>query len=191
MKNVSILLNVVLIIAVGILYYLHFKGNKSKTPGSAINSNIVYVNTDSIWNNYKYVEDKKKELTDYEQNLQMQYETKAKNFDKKYKAYLEEGKSGKLSLSQQKKREAELGAEQQELSEYDKKLSSQFMELQQKLNNQIQDSIINFIKKHNQKNNYNYVLGYARSSGILYANDRYDITNDILKGLNESYKVKK
>ena len=190
--RLSLILNVGLIIAVAVLYYIHFHGTKgNKNINMGVNSNIVFVNTDTIWNNYKFVEEQKKELADYEQNLQSQYESKAKGFEKEYKDYLKEGTSGKLTLAQQKKREEELGQEQQTLAEYDKKLSSQFMELQQKLNNQIQDSIVGYIKRHNQKYNYTYVLGYARSSGILFANERNDITKNILGGLNEEYKEHK
>ena len=191
-SNLSLALNAVLIIAVGVLYYLHFHDSKTSmnyksNSFKGINSDIVFVDTDTIWKNYKFVEDKKKELANYEQNIQSQYEAKAKGFEKKYKEYLKEGTSGKLTLAQQKKREEELGKEQQSLSEYEKQLSSQFMELQQKLNNQIQDSIVGYVKRHNQKNNYSYVLGYSRNSGILFANTNNDITKDILDGLNKYY----
>lgn len=194
MKNISIILNVVLIIAVGILYFLQFSngkcGKKNSGSDAAGNKNIVFVNTDSIWSKYSFVEDKKKELAAYEQELQNQYNDRAKAFEAEYKAYLKEGTSGKLSLAQQKKREEELGRKQQELGEMDKNLSNQFLELQQKLNNTIQDSIISYIKKQNRKNNYTYVLGYARNSGILFANGSNDITKDILSGLNSEYKKK-
>jgi outer membrane protein len=192
MKNLSIILNIGLIIAVGILYYLHFSSSsfeKKKTSGNG-NYDIVFVNTDSVWNNYKFVEEKKKELEKYEKELRDQFDTRAAAFEKEYKNYLKEGTSGKLTLDQQKKKEAELGQKQQEIAEYEKSLSGQYLELQQKLNNQIQDSIISYIKKHNLKNNYTYVLGYSRNSGILYAKDKYDITKEILQGLNKEYKSK-
>ena len=56
MKNVSLALNAVLIIAVGILYYLHFKqpvetntiSEAPKTVATPVASTIVYVNTDSL-----------------------------------------------------------------------------------------------------------------------------------------------
>jgi outer membrane protein len=190
MKNVSLALNIILILAVGILYYLHFSGSGGGSKKSNSLNDIVFVNTDSVWNNYKFVDDKKKELAKYEEDLQNQFETRAMAFEKEYKDYLKAGTSGKLSLDQQKKKEAELGQKQQEIAEYEKSLSGQYLELQQKLNIQIQDSIISYIKKHNQKNNYNYVLGYSRNSGILYAKDNYDITKDILTGLNNEYKTK-
>ena len=191
--TLSLILNVILVIAVSVLFYLQFHHSKNKldpdsnnTSGAA--SNIVFVNTDTIWNNYKFVEDKKKELKAIEQNLQTQYDNKAKAFEKEYKEYLKQGTSGKLTLAQQKKREEELGKEQQQIAEYDKQLSNEFMELQQKLNSQIQDSIINYIRKINKKNNFTFVLGYSRNSGILYANDKNNITKDVVEGLNKEYR---
>lgn len=192
-SSLSLTLNVILIIAVAILYCLHFKSHKNSelpTPYSLLPTNIVYLNSDTVWNDYKFVKDKKKELKEYEDKLQDQYDNKAQSFKQEYEAYLKEGTSGKLSLSQQKKREEELGNEQRKLQEYDKNLSDQFLQLQQKLNNEIQDSIINFIKKQYAKYNYTYVMAYSRNSGILYANDKLDITKDLLTKLNKSYEAR-
>lgn len=192
MKNFSYIFYLIITVAVIVLYYLHFRGINYNRQSQVLNdfsnsSNIVFVNTDSIWAKYKFVNDKKKELEEYEEKLQQNYNARLKALEKEYNDYLKEGSSGKLTLAQQKKKEEELGNKQQELSEYDRKLSAQFMELQQKLNYQIQDSIVNYIKRNVKKNKFIYVLGYSRSSGILYADDKLDITKEIVNGLNEEY----
>lgn len=194
-ENVSLLLNFVLIVAVAVLFVLHFKGNKGSggfsTKDLKVNSNIIYLNTDSVWNDYKFVKDKKKDLKDYEDKLQEQYNVKAESFKERYDAYLKEGTSGKLSLSEQKKREEQLGMEQRELQEYDKNLSDQLINLKEKVNNEIQDSITNYLKKHYSKDNITYIMAYSRISGILYANDKLDITKDVINNLNKIYEARK
>ncbi len=196
-SKLSIILNVILLFAVAVLYYLHFKPASNKQNSrddiqisNLTNTNIVYMNSDTVWNKYKFVLDKKKDLQEYEERLQNQYNSKAQSFKREYEDYLKEGTSGKLSLSEQKKREEELSLKQRDLTEFDKKLSEEFIELQQKLNNEIQDSITNFIKKHYAKNNFNYVMAYSRSSGILYANNKFDITKDLVNNLNKAYEAR-
>eukprot|EP01034_Spumella_vulgaris_P004348 gene4348-5543_t len=65
MKNASLILNVVLTIAVGVLYYLHFSsGSCSKQGGingsdsTAASGNVLYINTDSVVMNYNFTKDK-------------------------------------------------------------------------------------------------------------------------------------
>ena len=60
MKNLSIVLNVVLFVAVIVLYVLYFSGHKSpetamssKVTGTADATKIVYINTDTLLNNYQ------------------------------------------------------------------------------------------------------------------------------------------
>ena len=60
MKNASLILNVILTIAVAVLYYLHFKDRQPeeapvvKAPVEAKGKTIVYVNVDSLLTKYDY-----------------------------------------------------------------------------------------------------------------------------------------
>jgi outer membrane protein len=48
-----------------------------------------------------------------------------------------------------------------------------------------------FIKEYGKKKGYDYVYGTGDAATILYAKDNYDITKDVLKELNETYKTTK
>ena len=52
MKNLSLILSTVLLVAVGVLYYLHFSANGSKSSNSATvavgDLSIAYINSDSV-----------------------------------------------------------------------------------------------------------------------------------------------
>ncbi|HMI06916.1 MAG TPA: OmpH family outer membrane protein [Flavobacterium sp.] len=45
-----------------------------------------------------------------------------------------------------------------------------------------------FIKEYGKKNGYAYIYGTGEAVSILYAEDKYDITKDIIKLLDEKYK---
>jgi len=112
----------------------------------------------------------------------------AEKFQKDYKAYITRAKAGLLSLNQQKATEAELTQRQQNLGKLDERLSEELMSQKEALNTVLQDTILNFIKKYNEKANYTYILEHAKLSGILFADEAFDITKDIVEGLNMEYK---
>ena len=47
-----------------------------------------------------------------------------------------------------------------------------------------------FIKQYGKDNGYNYIYGTGDAASILYAKDEYDVTDEIIKILNEEYKAK-
>ncbi|RYF71127.1 MAG: hypothetical protein EOO39_14520, partial [Cytophagaceae bacterium] len=75
MKNASLAINVVLAIAVAVLYYLHFKEHKSDadvkaTPKLVEGRKLVYVNIDSLATNYDYFKDTRKVLESKQYQLE-------------------------------------------------------------------------------------------------------------------------
>ena len=71
---------------------------------------------------------------------------------------------------------------------------------QQALSQQLQqesgvemDSLVSgvkkFIKDYGKKNGYSYIYGTGDAASILYAEDKYDITKEVVKALNDKYKA--
>lgn len=188
----GIAFNVFIFIAVAVLFILHFTSKKEEVfqPVSIKSAlTIAYVNSDTIWENYEFVKDTKKELENLEMQMNNNYKAQGMAFKAEYENYLKIGAT--LSLSEQKKREAALQQKQQDLMELEKSLGNQMLEKKQNKNIQVQDSIFAFIKRFNQGSKYSFILEQSRLSGILFANDSLDITNAVLKGLNEAYKKDK
>ncbi|MFZ4398808.1 MAG: OmpH family outer membrane protein [Bacteroidales bacterium] len=188
-SNCGMIVNIFLAIAIVILYILFFTSkNKQEIiqPVSIKTAlSIAYVDSDTLWENYDFVKDTKKELDDLEAKLTNNYKAQAMAFKSEYDNYLKIGAS--LPLNEQKKREAALQQKQNSLMELEKSLGSQLTEEKQNKNIQLQDSIFAFIKRFNQSPKYSFILEKSRVSGILYANDSLNITKDVLKGLNEAY----
>jgi outer membrane protein len=79
MKNLSLILNAVLIVAVGVLFYLHFstKGSAKASPARSASMNlvqpdvpIVYVNIDTLLNNYDYFKDMQNDFADKQSEME-------------------------------------------------------------------------------------------------------------------------
>ena len=59
---------------------------------------------------------------------------------------------------------------------------------QAKKTDELLSKIHDYLKKYNAGDKYDMVIGYSKGGGVLYAKEDLDITQDVLKGLNEEYK---
>lgn len=211
-KNISLILNVVLIIAVAVLYYLHFScdhkasavtengtGDSSAVatppvllPKEIKASKIVYVNTDILNEKYDYVKELSNVAKTNLQALESAYKKKATEFQTIYSDFQQKASQGLLSENQQKAAQEELGKRKEELDRMEGK-QQQLMDQLQQENEKIFKSIMAYIKEYNKNSQYNYVLAYSDKivGSVLLANDSLDITNEIVAGLNAQYKATK
>jgi outer membrane protein len=60
---------------------------------------------------------------------------------------------------------------------------------QNKTNVALYGKITDFLKKYAQESNLEVVLKFDTSSDVLYGNPGIDISQDVIKGLNEQYKA--
>lgn len=189
MKQASLILNIVLLVAVGVLYFLHFKGRPNEEPGAAPVS-IAYVNSDSLFKNYDFYKQSEDSMTKKRATLEKELEEKGKSLENEIRNFQQKVQTGALSAQQAQETEKSLMKKQQDFFEYKNSLGQQLAEEQQKMNEKVYGNIVEYIKKVNKEKNYNFVLGFSKGGGILYANDSLDITKDVLKGLNAEAKGK-
>ena len=209
-KNISILLNVILVIAVAILYYLHFSAIKLTGDSTSLNdstskakpivlapkqirsSKIVYVNLDVLNDKYDYIKDVNKSAKADQQNLENEYQTKAKKLQEDYATFQQKAQQGLLSENQASAEQESLLKRKDDLDQIELK-SQSLMEKIQARTDEMNKEMKDYIKEYNKNSNYTYVFAYSAGplSPLLFANDSMDITNDILDGLNEQYKAKK
>ncbi|HET8963832.1 MAG TPA: OmpH family outer membrane protein [Chitinophagales bacterium] len=209
-KTGSLILNVVLLIAVALLYYLHFSSQHPVTMAAAAGSDstvskpvvllpkeikaskIVYVNTDVLNEEYQYVKDLSDVAKANLQSLEAQYKKKATDFQNRYNEFQQKANQGLLSENQTRDAQEELGKRKEELDRMEGQ-QQQLMDQMQKDNEKVLKSIMDYIKDYNKSSQYNYVLAYSDKiiGSVLLANDSLDITEEIVNGLNEQYKTKK
>lgn len=182
-----------LLIAIAALVFVFTGAPCCKTTKTDTNSSgeirIAWVNTDTILSQYDFVEDINDELAIYEKNLQDKYTSSVTAFQNEYNAYIKKASEYQLTLAQQKQKEEELGQKQIAIQQLEAELSQMAMNEKTLRNMEIHDTLVNFIARFNKDNNYTYILERAYGGGILWADTSLEITNEILKGLNEEYKA--
>jgi outer membrane protein len=211
-KNISLILNVVLLIAVTVLYYLHFSTRqvisqaattvKDSTiaaakpivmaPKEIKASKIVYVNSDVLNAKYDFVKDLTAAAQAKQQRLQAAYQTKAQKFQQDYADYQQKVSQGLLSENQTAAAQTDLTKRKDELDQMESE-NQKMMDDIQKSNEEVRKTVVEYIKEYNKTGHYNYILTYTDAPGgvLILANDSLDITNEVLEGLNAQYRAKK
>ena len=190
MKNLSVVFNVVLLIAVGILYYLHFKKPAEEVNGMALPvsasgavPSIVYVNMDSVLNNYTYYKTKKDE---FEAKRKRLHDELMKESDKLQSDYAEAQQKAILMTESEKQKAAEeFMKRQNDLEEKQSKMQDNFDNEQIKFSDELHGKITALAKKLNKDNRFSYILTYQKGGGILLANDSLDMTKAMIEALNK------
>jgi outer membrane protein len=95
-----------------------------------------------------------------------------------------------MTLDQARSTEAQLGQKQQELVAYRDRSAQTLAQEEADKNGELYDLIYSYIEKYNKDNNYEYVLGYTKGGGILFADSTLNITQKMVDGLNKEYKSK-
>jgi outer membrane protein len=192
MKNISIVLNVILFVLIGVLFYLHFSGaGKPGAPavasvsdsGTSAPVRIAYVNIDSLELHYSYFQVKKEELTKKQTSIQQDLAGRAKELRDEVAAL--QKKAPTMTQAQGEAAQKKIMEKQQALQQREQSLGQDFQADQQRFNAELHSRLDNFLKKYNQDKGYTYILSYSDgASDILYKEPSNDITEDVIQGLN-------
>jgi len=191
-------LNLVMLAGIIILFILHFSGSGSK--GSALSGaiakankgaiSVAFVNNDSILSNYELVKKMRADLEAKGKRLEGEVAAKQKAFEKDA-AYFQE-QVAKKAISDQSAQEiyGQLQQNQQKIYQLRDSYAAELQRSEMDMNVALIDSVMNFLKRYNDKYKFDYILGFTKGGNILYANDTLDVTNDVIKELNAAYKEK-
>ncbi|MBL7858284.1 MAG: OmpH family outer membrane protein [Cyclobacteriaceae bacterium] len=194
MKNLSLILNIVLLVAVGVLYYLHFSGHKTETVTDAAGSmaselKIAFVHSDSLTKNYAFLDANRVVLEAKSKKLEQEYRNRALGLQNEITNY--QRNVNTMTLSQVKAVEEDLGKKQQNLQLYQQSLTQQLMEEEARLNKELYDRVTAYLKQYGAEKGIQIVLKYDPTSDVLYGGEALDITQEVITGLNEEYKKDK
>ena len=198
MKGTSLIVSIVLFVAVAVLYVLHFTGGESNGGGvsehrvsNGDNSGlrIAYVKADSIILNYNLSQDLHDDFTKKQEAYTTEYGTKRQTFEKEAAAFQEKVQRGGFLTEQRAIQERDrLMGKEQEILQLDQDLSTKLAELQNANNQQILDSLMNYIEELNVDRKYDYIFN---ASNILIGDEAHNLTSEVLQALNERYSSTK
>lgn len=193
MKNLSLILNAILLVAVAVLFYFQFSGTKAvmSSPSSVDlgDAKIAYIRSDSVLQHYEYLKVNRLHLEERTKKMRQDYQNRAVGLQNEIAAYQRNVSS--MTLGQVRATEEDLGKKQQNLQMFEQSLGQQLMEEQEKLNKELYDRVTVFLKKYGEEKGLQFVLKLDQSSDVLFAGTAMDISKDVIDGLNAEYKQEK
>lgn len=201
MKNASLVLNVVLLLAVAVLFYLHFasakKSDTVKPAGAGSTSaaksdcRIAYFEMDSINNSFAMVKDVRAELSREEEKMNNELAGMQKRYNDKFTQFQSQVKAG-MSAEESDKINREVVQMQQNFASAKQEMGQRMQNMTMTRMQEVKTKVEDYLKDYNKAKGYSYILAYeSGTSFVFYRDSAYDITADLIKGLNDGYKKKK
>ena len=196
MNKIQILINVILVAAVAALFVIFYSG---KTPATAETvaaeqtdvMPVAYLNVDSLLMNYTFAQEASDKLMSKQEDARVKMNTKVRTFQNEVADFQRKLENNAfMSRERAEKEQQRLAKKEQELQELEAKLTQDIMIENQKLNQQLADSLNNFLQIFNADGRYHVILSNSAKDNVLMANEQYDITNEVVNGLNARYSSK-
>ena len=164
------------------------KATSVETTTVAPSGSIVYIQMDSLVNNYDMFNDLKSELEAKAQVIQEDLNKKGRAFESAAKDFETKINKGLLTRAQAEEQQQQLYQRQQSLEGLRQQKSMEMAEEQQVMLNKVMDAIQTYVEKYNAEHNYALILTTSGSTNtVIVGNSQLDITNNVLVGLNEEY----
>ena len=197
MKHISTLLSLLALIGVGVLFYLHFAGEK-KVERPDINSDvsaqqkdfrIAYFDIDSLQEKYEYFKDASGEIRAKESSVTSQLNALQDSYQKRVKELQE--KSPTMTQAEGEAAQREYAQMQQKYQQRQVSLEQDLKKHQIELMTTVRNKIENYLKEYNKQKGYAFILSYEPGFMLYYKDSVYDITDDVINGLNSEYQQEK
>ena len=196
MKNTSLILSVISLIAVVVFGVLSLtkngKGTEAAAEGEAVEATaskgaIVYVDLDRILTEFDMANDLRSVVETKVQNIQAEVNRRGKKLEKEVTAFQEKIEKGLLTRSVAEAQNQKLQQQDIEFQNYAAQKQQEIQEEQVVMMNQLGDAIQTFLQKYNEEKQYAMILTNNGGAPVITADPSLNITDDVLARLNEEY----
>lgn len=151
---------------------------------------IVYVNSDSLLENYEYFKEVRTLLEEKAKKAQDDLQARSLAFQREVADYQQ--KAPTMSAADRQSTEERLARKQDELARHQQNAGTSFAQDEADENEKLYTKITQYLKEHAKENGYRFVLTYSQSNPtVLYADESLEITKEVIDALNEAYKKEK
>ncbi len=152
----------------------------------AVAEQIVYVNSDTLLENYEYFKEIRTRLEDKAQKAQADLQSRSTAFQREIADYQQ--KAPTMSAADRQSTEERLARKQDELARHQQNAGTAFAQEEADENEKLYTKITEYLKEHAKQNGYKLVLTYSTTSpAVLYADESLEITQEVLTALNAAY----
>ncbi|MBX2939466.1 MAG: OmpH family outer membrane protein [Ferruginibacter sp.] len=203
MKQLSLVFNLVLLVAVGVLYYLHFSGKDAgarqpavvraapvSADGKVVAPLIAYVELDSLNEKITFIKNKRKELEAEQKTIEQEWENGYRDLERQRDNFLKKGNS--ITQEEAQQMQMSLMSQQEKIDERKQTKVQKLSERSFNAMDDIQKKLKEFMEDYNREKNYMYIL--TTGTGLdymVYKDSTLNITNDVIEGMNQKLSAGK
>jgi outer membrane protein len=196
MKNTNYIISGILTIAIIILFILQFsKKDGCSSADLSVNPDSVsyhlplaYIRTDSLLESYKFSIDLHETIMKKLENERATINQRSQKLQRDVAEFEQKARANAyLTQDRLQQEQTRLMRIQNELQQYAAQVDEELAVEQNKMNQQLQDTIISALKLFNTPQKYQIIFSNVGTDNIFYADDSYDITKDVLEFLNARY----
>ncbi len=160
--------------------------SSASSPSNGSGLKIAFVNGDTILHKFEEFRKQGEVMDAKQRQLEEQLQTKGAALEKEIMAYQQKAQSGVLTGKEMEAREKYLASRQEALLAERDKMAKELMAESESINKRLQKVLHEKLDAIKAKDGYDFILSYVEGGAILSADEKYDITDQVLKMLNES-----
>lgn len=146
---------------------------------------IGYIRTSYLLENYIGMKEVDTALSKKRVDWQSKLDTLKGDYNKAFSNYSQQYAS--MTSEDRMINEKLLKRQNDNLTAYAKKLDAQAVEYETKLTDGVLKQVDAYLKKYSKENGFKIVLGTTTTGSLLYAEESMDITEAVLKEINDEY----
>lgn len=196
MKKVNIILHIVSLAAIVVLFVMLLTQKEcsnnievpSNTQTTTSSEGIVYIQLDSLINQYDMYNDLKTEFEGKYAAIESDLTKRGRALENDFQSFNEKMQKGLLTRSQAEAQGSELQMREQEYAAYTQQKQMELAEEESVMINRVMDAINTYVKEFNKSRNYSLILTTTAATNVVIdGSSTLDITSEIVAGLNQEY----
>lgn len=197
MKYFNIILNIILALAIIVLYVLFLslpEDQKASADGDTKELTapsdlaIAYVLEDSLLSKYEYFQELAGNLDKKRQEMENDYTMKAQGLQKEFEGF--QRTAGNMTMNQARAVEEDLLQKRQNLMLLQERMGQDLLKAESEVNTKLYDKVTDFLENYAKENGYALILNVKRGNAVLYGDEGMNVTEMVVKGLNDEYNSK-
>jgi outer membrane protein len=197
MRNIAMIPGLLALLLTGVLFYVVYHkpahavaAGSGPATGKAVPATfrIAYFNLDSLEAHYNYFKDVLDQVKGKENEMNAELSGMEKGYQKKIAEWQKKGNS--MTQAESEQAQQEYAQMQQNYQIKKQALQEALLKHNEDLKADIRKKIEAYLKDYNKEKGYNFIVSYESNSFIYVKDTTYNITEDLIRGLNASYKKK-
>lgn len=196
MKQLSTILSVVSLLLICVLFFLFFnhteqiKKISATTEKQAVSSfRVAYFDIDSLEAHYDYFKELMGQAKEKENAMNAELSGMEKNYQKKIAEWQKKGAA--MTQAESEQAQQEYAVMQQNYQTRKQSMQEELFKHSEDLKSDVRKKIEAFLKEYNKQKNFSYIFAYESNSFMYQQDTSFNITQDVINGLNAQNKKPK